>query len=82
MVLLASYIILGNKSDLPGSVSQEEIEKFVNKSQSETSDIPFDIKYLKTSAKSGLNVTEAFEELGKVIREFIVKYKETYMDNE
>ena len=76
------YIILGNKSDLPGSISQEEVEKFVSKSQSEESDIPFDVKYLKTSAKSGLNVTEAFEELGKVIREFIVKYKEIYMGNE
>ncbi|MHA1940304.1 MAG: Rab family GTPase [Candidatus Hodarchaeales archaeon] len=72
------YIILGNKSDLPGAIDQEEIEKFITKSQSEPQDIPFDIKYLKTSAKSGLNVTEAFEELGLTIKNFIEKYKEVF----
>ena len=70
------YIILGNKSDLPGAISQEEIDIFVQKSQAEKQDVPFDIKYLKTSAKSGLNVTEAFEELGNTIRAFIDRYKE------
>ena len=70
------YIILGNKSDLPGAISQEEIDAFVQKSQTEKQDVPFDIKYLKTSAKSGLNVTEAFEELGNTIRGFIDRYKE------
>lgn len=73
------YIILGNKSDLPSILSQEEIEKFVSKSQSEERDVPFVIKYLKTSAKSGLNVTEAFEELGLTIRAFIDQYKIKYM---
>ena len=76
------YIILGNKSDLPSILSQEEIEKFVSKSQSEERDVPFVIKYLKTSAKSGLNVTEAFEELGLTIRAFIDQYKIKYMSKQ
>ncbi len=69
------FIILGNKSDLPGAIDQEQIEQFVKKSQSETQDIPFDIKYLKTSAKSGLNVTQAFEQLGLTIGDYIEEYK-------
>jgi len=70
------YLILGNKSDLPEAIEQNEIDKFVKKSQSENIDIPFVIKFLKTSAKSGLNVTEAFEELGLTIKSYIEKYKE------
>ncbi len=69
------YIILGNKSDLPGNVDQDQINQFVKKSQAETQDIPFNIKYLKTSAKSGLNVTEAFEQLGLIIGDYIEEYK-------
>jgi small GTP-binding protein len=69
------YIILGNKSDLPGAIDQEQIDHFIKKSQSETHDIPFNIKYLKTSAKSGLNVTEAFGQLGLIIGEYIEEYK-------
>ncbi|MCK4847724.1 MAG: GTP-binding protein [Candidatus Heimdallarchaeota archaeon] len=70
------FIILGNKSDLPDSIEQSEVDRFIQKSQSEIKDIPFNIKYLKTSAKSGLNVTEAFETLGLSIKSYIEKYKE------
>jgi len=70
------YLILGNKSDLPEAIDTAEIEKFVQKSQSEIQDIPFEIKFLKTSAKSGLNVTEAFELLALTIKSYIEKYKE------
>jgi small GTP-binding protein len=70
------FIVLGNKSDLPGAIEQGDVDKFVQKMQSEITDIPFDIKFLETSAKSGLNVTEAFEELGLSIKDYIEKYKE------
>ena len=58
---------------------QEQIDQFVKKSQSEMHDIPFNIKYLKTSAKSGLNVTEAFGQLGLLIGEYIEEYKKRHM---
>ena len=70
------FIILGNKSDLPDAIEQSEVDRFIQKLQSEIKDIPFNIKYLKTSAKSGLNVTEAFETLGLSIKSYIEKYKE------
>ena len=69
------FVILGNKSDLPGAIDQEQIDQFVKKAHSETQDIPFNLKYLKTSAKSGLNVTEAFEQLAIIIGEYIEEYK-------
>ncbi|MFX0183218.1 MAG: Rab family GTPase [Candidatus Hodarchaeota archaeon] len=69
------YIILGNKSDLPNSVDDGELDKFIQKSQSEIADIPYKINYLNTSAKSGLNVQDAFESLGKVIKDYIEKYQ-------
>ncbi len=69
------YIILGNKSDLPNAINQEELTSFVGKSQQEISDISFQISYLNTSAKSGLNVTEAFTHLGRTIKGYIEIYK-------
>ncbi len=69
------YIILGNKSDLPNSVSQDILSEFIEKSQNEPTDIPYELKYLNTSAKSGLNVTEAFEQLGRTIKEYIEVYR-------
>ena len=70
------YLVLGNKSDLPEAIDEGEIENFIQKSQSEVQDIPFELKFLKTSAKSGLNVTEAFELLGLTIKSYIDKYRE------
>ena len=69
------FLVLGNKSDLPGAIEQNQIDEFINKVQSENKDIPFTVKFLKTSAKSGLNVTEAFEELGLTIKDYIEEYK-------
>ena len=70
------FVVLGNKSDLPEAINPSEVENFMNKLQSEEKEIPFDVKFLKTSAKSGLNVTEAFQELGLTIKAYIEKYKE------
>jgi small GTP-binding protein len=69
------YVLLGNKSDLPNSVNQEELTTFMEKSQQEVSDIPYSIHYLDTSAKSGLNVREAFSQLGRTIKGYIESYK-------
>ncbi len=69
------YIVLGNKSDLPNAVDQEELSKFVETSHREISGISFKIYYLNTSAKSGLNVTEAFTQLGRSIKQYIDTYK-------
>ncbi|WP_455139691.1 Rab family GTPase [Candidatus Hodarchaeum mangrovi] len=70
------YVILGNKSDLPNTIDEEELNNFIEKSQQEIQNIPFRIKYLNTSAKSGENVTEAFSVLGRSIKDFIEKYKQ------
>lgn len=69
------YVVLGNKSDLPNAIDQGELTKFVEKCQNEVSDISYNISYLDTSAKSGLNVTEAFGQLGRTIKAFIEAYK-------
>lgn len=73
------FILLGNKSDLPNAVENGVLNRFIQKSQTEISDIQYEIKYLDTSAKSGLNVTEAFESLGRTIKEYIIKYKALYV---
>ncbi|RMG35144.1 MAG: GTP-binding protein [Methanobacteriota archaeon] len=59
-------IILGNKADLvenadPETVVQDEkVQEFVEKLNEEYADEKFNIIYLSTSAKTGLNVEEAF----------------------
>ena len=68
------YIILGNKSDLPNSIEEEVLNKFIAKSQSEVEENLYKIKYLNTSAKTGLNVTDAFETLGLSIKSYIERY--------
>ncbi len=69
------YILLGNKSDLPNSVDQSVLNSFIEDSQKEVTEIPYKIEYLDTSAKSGLNVTEAFTLLARTIKGFIDEYR-------
>lgn len=69
------YVLLGNKADLPNAIDGGEISKFIEESQREITDIPFVIKCLNTSAKSGLNVTEAFELLARTIKDYITVYQ-------
>ena len=69
------YIMLGNKADLPNTIDNGDLSKYIAKSTQEITDIPFDIKYLNTSAKTGLNVTEAFKSLGRTINDYITVYK-------
>ncbi|MDH5402986.1 MAG: hypothetical protein OEY49_10885, partial [Candidatus Heimdallarchaeota archaeon] len=60
---------LGNKSDLRGknSISVKDIEKYVNSLDEKAKEYNFSVKFLETSAKTGLNVDEAFETLGRQI---------------
>ncbi|MHA1214666.1 MAG: Rab family GTPase [Candidatus Hodarchaeales archaeon] len=69
------FILLGNKNDLPNTINEAELQEFIESTQKEITGVPFKIKYLDTSAKSGQNVTEAFELLGKTIKEYIDTYK-------
>ena len=61
-------VLLGNKSDLrdENSVSQENAQEYVNKIENSMT-IGYNIPYLDTSAKTGLNVEKAFELLGREI---------------
>ncbi len=69
------YIMLGNKSDLPNTVDQQVLDTFIANSQKEVTDIQYKIEYLDTSAKSGLNVTEAFTLLAMTIKGYIEEYR-------
>jgi small GTP-binding protein len=51
-------ILLANKNDLPGEYGTDEIEALIR---------VYGLPYFLTSAKSGENVDEAFEQLGKMM---------------
>lgn len=63
------FILLGNKVDLrdqfPQSVSDEEAHQYSHKLSELTKSHGFEIEFLHTSAKTGLNVAEAFESLAQ-----------------
>ncbi len=66
------FIILGNKYDLEGKeVSPDEIQQIVDKYNKEVKGSGFEVLYLNTSAKEGLNVSEAFDSLGKMVFEWL-----------
>lgn len=69
------FIILGNKTDLrdqfPQAIPQATIDSFVEKWTEKTESKGFQIHYLDTSAKTGLNVDIAFEMLGQMVLDFI-----------
>ncbi len=63
-------IILGNKADLVEDgtgVPAEEIEDFISNLNKSYSKGKFEVHYLDTSAKTGLNVKEAFDLLGEQV---------------
>lgn len=65
------FVVLGNKYDLVETadeiVVQDSIEKFISELNEKHSDKGFSIKYLDTSALTGLNVDVAFKYLGESI---------------
>ncbi|MFX1538626.1 MAG: Rab family GTPase [Promethearchaeota archaeon] len=69
-------VILGNKVDLrkegdPIQISYEKGLELTERISAETKkEAGFTVSYFETSAKTGQNVTEVFEELGKKILEY------------
>lgn len=67
-------VILGNKVDLRNKsescVEVEEVYEFIFDLKIEK-DLPFEIPYLETSAKTGENVDESFSKLAKTIRDYL-----------
>ena len=68
------FILIGNKSDLKSNIDQAALNEFIKKSEKEFSSTnnPFVISYLNTSARTGYNVNEAFETLAMSIRNFVI----------
>ncbi|MHA2031190.1 MAG: Rab family GTPase [Candidatus Kariarchaeaceae archaeon] len=64
-------IIIGNKSDMRSgsSVEVKKAEEYCKQLTAKTQQHGFDVIYIETSAKSGINVDEAFDALGKRIIE-------------
>ena len=66
-------VLLGNKADLreKKSVSVTESEKYANVITGSIKNRGFKVEFMETSAKTGLNVEEAFMTIGRqVIRAF------------
>ncbi len=68
--------LLGNKADLRNeaedSVSEKDALEFIKQLKIDYN-IPYDIPYLETSAKTGENVDESFNHLAQNIRLFLTK---------
>ncbi|MFX1512234.1 MAG: Rab family GTPase [Promethearchaeota archaeon] len=68
-------VILGNKADLTAprgkKVTQAKIKRFCAAQTKKTQERGFKVEYLKTSAKTGLNVSEAFEKLGEAVLSYV-----------
>ena len=60
-------VLLGNKADLKRAVSKKQAEEYAKLLSRTVKQYGFTMQYLDTSAKTGLNVKEAFELLGRQI---------------
>ncbi len=72
-------VILGNKADLkdqfPHHITTEQALEYCEKLSEETRPYGFEVKFLETSAKTGKNVQEAFNLLGRVYFQFVDQQK-------
>jgi len=72
-------VVIGNKSDLrdqfPESISIDTAQKYCAKISEQTKPHGFEVQYFEASAKTNLNVTEAFELLGQHYFEYLDKQK-------
>jgi small GTP-binding protein len=68
-------VILGNKVDLreqfPNHVTDSQADEFCNNLSKKTMESGFPVKFMPTSAKTGLNVSAAFDMLGNVYLDFV-----------
>ncbi|MHA2253454.1 MAG: GTP-binding protein [Candidatus Kariarchaeaceae archaeon] len=62
-------VLIGNKSDLRdrSSVSEKRAKEYCQEMTKRTSQYGFDVVYIETSAKTGLNIEQAFESMGRKI---------------
>ncbi len=70
--------VLGNKVDLQDEVenpvTREEAIKFIEELKKKKG-IPYDVIYLETSAKTGINVDESFNILAMTIKKYLTRTK-------
>ena len=68
-------VLLGNKVDLrdqfPNHITDDQAEELAEKLSNKTEGQGFPVKYMPTSAKSGLNVSSAFDMLGNVYLDYV-----------
>lgn len=68
-------VLLGNKIDLreqfPNHVTDGQAEDFSSKLSEKSEESGFPVKYMPTSAKTGLNVSAAFDMLGNVYLDYV-----------
>jgi small GTP-binding protein len=68
-------VILGNKADLKAKeanhITNEQGEQYAAELSQRTEPLGFTIPYLETSAKTALNVDQAFESLGRMVLKFV-----------
>ena len=76
---IVPIVLLGNKADLrdqyPDSITTEMAQRYAAKLSEQTRPHGFDIHYMDTSAKTGLNVSQAFDELGRVYFQYLENSK-------
>ena len=68
-------VLLGNKVDLreqfPNHITDAQAEEFADNLTNKSADAGFPVKYMPTSAKTGLNVSAAFDMLGNVYLDYV-----------
>jgi small GTP-binding protein len=72
---LIPVVLLGNKVDLreqfPNHVTDSQAEEFAANLTNKTEAQGFPVRYMPTSAKTGLNVSAAFDMLGNVYLDYV-----------
>ncbi|MHA2248878.1 MAG: GTP-binding protein [Candidatus Kariarchaeaceae archaeon] len=68
-------ILLGNKADLrdKNSVPDKQAKQYAEQLSGKTKKYGFQVHYMDTSAKTGLNVNEAFDQIGRLVIEGLKK---------
>jgi small GTP-binding protein len=68
-------VLLGNKVDLreqfPNHITDGQAEEFSENLSKKTMESGFPVKYMPTSAKTGLNISAAFDMLGSVYLDYV-----------
>jgi small GTP-binding protein len=72
---IVPVVLIGNKTDLRGKVPCLPREAGTQYANSLTEWTGFDVPYLETSAKTGLNIEKAFALLSDQIEQFLDKYQ-------